>query len=133
MQEIDATLQNCFALVSKSPQNKDSLRVFSEDVGENFIAPKSLHKVRWLGRANCVRQIWLCYASWLCLFKQIAEEVAKTADQRSKAKDLLARFCSYEFIIWMAYTKDTTEMMAKLSKTTQVCPSFQTNERAHSD
>ena len=93
----------------------------SEGDAENALDLTNLSATRWVTRADSIRTVWSSYEEIVDALKELENvQVTKT---KTKAKNLLARLCSFEFLVMVMFMRNImvkTKILTKQLQTVDI-------------
>ena len=115
-------LQELFVFFTSSPKRYSVFRdkVSKGDV-ENALDLTNLSATRWVARADSIRAVWSSYEEIVDALKEL--ENVQDTKTKTKAKNLLARLCSFEFLIMVMFMRNImvkTKILTKQLQTVDI-------------
>ena len=84
---------------------------------ENALDLTNLSATRWVARADSIRAVWSSYEEIVDALKEL--ENVQDAKTKTKAKNLLARLCSFEFLVMVMFMRNIMMKTKILTKQLQ--------------
>ena len=115
-------LQEVFVFFTSSPKRYSVFREkVSEGDVENALDLTNLSATRWVARADSIRAVWSSYEEIVDALKEL--ENVQDTKTKTKAKNLLARVRSFEFLVMVMFMRNVmvkTKILTKQLQTVDI-------------